>query len=184
MLTYADVCLCRQCGRMLTYADGRAANADVCGRMLTYAYRRRRSLRWSSRWCAANADVCGRMLTYAYRRRRSLRWSSRWCAANCCGWGCLPQARYAYVSIRQHTSAYVSTRQHTSAHVSTRQHTSAYVHMYIGVPQTGMLTYALTISFGKALCRRSCCILTTTSIAEVLSLLSLLLSLLALLVQE
>ena len=31
--------------------------------------------------------------------------------------------RYAYVSIRQHTSAYVSTRQHTSAYVSIRQHT-------------------------------------------------------------
>jgi hypothetical protein len=35
--------------------------------------------------------------------------------------------RYAYVSIRQHTSAYVSIRQHTSAYVSIRQHTSAYV---------------------------------------------------------
>jgi hypothetical protein len=38
----------------------------------------------------------------------------------------LPTSRFAYVSIRQHTSAYVSIRQHTSAYVSIRQHMSAY----------------------------------------------------------
>jgi hypothetical protein len=53
----------------------------------------------------------------------------------------LPTSRFAYVSIRQHTSAYVSIRQHTPAHVSIRQQTPAYV----ATPVSSLVTVWTTI---------------------------------------